>query len=256
MFICLRRFVFFFTISIERVIYGKRHDRQTLLSVFVMILGSVIAATTDPTFNLYGYVSVLLNDLFSSMYLILVKNNKAAKALSSTELLFYNSVLNLPMLLFIAAFSGQWTAALKFPDRDNFAFRVTLAASCMLGLAVNHSTFVCTRATSPLTTSVTGSFKNVLMTLVGMIAFGDFKFKVANLLGIAVSMLGGIWYATYQSLKGGKGTESDRERKLPLSSADMQLSRSTAAPGSSSMNLLVSQSGETVQQRMLQLPGS
>lgn len=247
MFICLRRFVFFFTISIERFIYGKSHDRQTLWSVFVMIFGSVIAATTDPTFNLYGYVSVLLNDLFTSLYLILVKNNKAAKSLSPTELLFYNSMLNLPMLAALAWYSGEWAGALRYPNQDTTAFRVTLAASCMLGLAVNHSTFVCTRATSPLTTSVTGSFKNVLMTLIGMVAFGDFQFKLANLVGLTVSMIGGIWYATYQSLKGSKGNGAaamdGKDHKLPLSTAD--LSRTTNTMGSSSLNLLTS--GDTTQ---------
>ena len=37
--------------------------------------------------------------------------------------------------------------------------QVTLAASCMLGLSINHSTFVCTRYNDPLTTSVAGSIK-------------------------------------------------------------------------------------------------
>ena len=37
--------------------------------------------------------------------------------------------------------------------------QVTLAASCMLGLSINHSTFVCTRYNDALTTSVAGSAK-------------------------------------------------------------------------------------------------
>ena len=37
--------------------------------------------------------------------------------------------------------------------------QVTLAASCLLGLSINHSTFVCTRYNDALTTSVAGSIK-------------------------------------------------------------------------------------------------
>ena len=73
--------------------------------------------------------------------------------------------------------------------------------SCALGLTINHSTFVCTRYNEPLTTSVAGSVKNVLMTLIGAFAFGDFVAVPWNISGLALSMAGAIWYATKTALK-------------------------------------------------------
>lgn len=41
--------------------------------------------------------------------------------------------------------------------------QLVLAASAVLGLTINHSTFLCTQVNEPLMTSVAGNLKNVLM---------------------------------------------------------------------------------------------
>ena len=79
--------------------------------------------------------------------------------------------------------------------------QLTLLAACALGLTINHSTFVCTRFNDPLTTSVAGSVKNIAMTFIGAVAFGDFLFAPWNAVGLGLSMAGAIWYATKSALK-------------------------------------------------------
>lgn len=79
--------------------------------------------------------------------------------------------------------------------------QAALLLSCVLGLSINHSTFICTRYNDPLTTSVAGNLKNVLMTAVGVFAFGDFFYHRWNSLGICISMAGAIWYATRTALR-------------------------------------------------------
>lgn len=79
--------------------------------------------------------------------------------------------------------------------------QVTLALSCVLGLTINHSTFMCTRFNDPLTTSVAGSIKNVIMTLIGAVSFGDFQYARWNVIGLGLSMAGAIWYATRAAIK-------------------------------------------------------
>lgn len=75
--------------------------------------------------------------------------------------------------------------------------------SCLLGLSINHSTFVCTRYNDPLTTSVAGNLKNVLMTVIGALAFRDFVFQPWNAVGLGISMAGAVWYATKSALRVG-----------------------------------------------------
>lgn len=76
-----------------------------------------------------------------------------------------------------------------------------MLSGCALSLSINHSTFVCTRYNDPLTTSVAGNLKNIVMTGVGVYAFGDFFYHKFNALGIAISMIGAIWYATWSAMR-------------------------------------------------------
>jgi hypothetical protein len=46
---------------------------------------------------------------------------------------------------------------------DGVGLQLVLAASAVLGLTINHSTFLCTQVNEPLMTSVAGNLKNVLM---------------------------------------------------------------------------------------------
>lgn len=76
-----------------------------------------------------------------------------------------------------------------------------MTLSCILGLTVSHSTFVCTRVNDPIMTSTAGNLKNVIMTMIGAFAFGDFRFSVWNSVGLVMSMVGAIWYAAKSAMK-------------------------------------------------------
>ncbi|KAK9820998.1 hypothetical protein WJX81_006546 [Elliptochloris bilobata] len=204
MFIALRRFTLLCTIVLERVMMNKRHDRSTLGAVAVMIGGAGVAAATDLAFSLWGYTAVVLNDFLTALYLILVKNSPASSGLTTTGLLFYNAALSLPLLGAAVAVSAEPAGILAYPDKHSRGFQATLLAACALGLTINHSTFVCTRFNDPLTTSVAGSVKNIAMTFIGAVAFGDFMYAPWNVVGLGMSMAGAIWYATKSALKAHK----------------------------------------------------
>ena len=86
-------------------------------------------------------------------------------------------------------------------DIESLFLQVSLISSCALSLSINHSTFVCTRYNDPLTTSVAGNLKNIVMTGVGIYAFGDFVYHKINAMGIGISMAGAIWYATWSAMR-------------------------------------------------------
>lgn len=87
MFIVLRRFTMVITIVVERIYFSTSHDWQVLSSVGVMVGGALVAALTDLAFNFRGYISILSNDLLTSVYLIMVKNLPAAKNTDTYTLL-------------------------------------------------------------------------------------------------------------------------------------------------------------------------
>ena len=49
----------------------------------VMMMGAILAAWTDATFNLVGYTAVFVNNIFTALYLVLMKNIKGLKDTST-----------------------------------------------------------------------------------------------------------------------------------------------------------------------------
>lgn len=72
-------------------------------------------------------------------------------------MLFYNSILSLPMLLAAVVLKGEPVHMADYPLLWHPTFQLVLLASSALGLTINHSTFVCTRVNEPLMTSVAGA---------------------------------------------------------------------------------------------------
>ncbi|KAK9847135.1 hypothetical protein WJX84_008518 [Apatococcus fuscideae] len=266
MFIALRRLTLLCTILLERFILNKVHENATLGAVVIMISGALVAAATDLTFNAYGYAAVLFNDFLTASYLIMVKNTPAASALTTTGLLFYNATLSLPLLMGAVWSSGEWDGLWAYPLLPNPEFLAILMSSCALGLTINHSTFLCTRVNDPLSTSVAGSLKNVLMTFIGIWAFGDFRWQMWNVCGLAISMGGAVWYATRSALKASRRTAAEREMltrdpdKQPLIGKDRQgaaLARSAAGAvkGKNSLQLVESAQGPALEEGRLEQQG-
>lgn len=87
--------------------------------------GALVAASTDLTFNFYGYVSVGLNDFLTALYLVMVKRSPATQGLTTTGILFYNAVLSMPALALALAVSKEPWHLLTFPDLYSKSFRVS-----------------------------------------------------------------------------------------------------------------------------------
>ena len=201
MFIVLRRFTMVITIIIERSYFSASHDWQVLSSVGVMVGGALVAALTDLAFNFRGYISILSNDLLTSVYLIMVKNLPAAKTTDTYTLLYYNAMISMMPLAITSVILGDPARILAHPALTDGKFLFSVAAAIGLGLSVGDSQYLCTRINDPLTTSVSGSLKNILMTGIGIFAFGDYVYDRFNVLGILISIGGGFWYALHCALK-------------------------------------------------------
>ncbi|KAJ0984960.1 hypothetical protein J5N97_003316 [Dioscorea zingiberensis] len=93
---------------------GKgRPPIQVSLSVVFTAVGVIIAALGDFSFDLLGYSMALLSVFFQTMYLVLVEKSGAEDGLSSVELMFYNSILSLPFLLFLIIATGEFPHSLS-----------------------------------------------------------------------------------------------------------------------------------------------
>lgn len=129
-------------------------------------------------------------------------------------MLFYSAVLAVPLLAAAVVAVGEHTRVRAFPSASAPGFSAILVMAGCMGVFINHATMVCTRANGALTISVAGPAKNIVMSVVSMLAFGDFVFTSWNMAGLVVSAGGTVWYAASEcrSIR----RRADEEKAAPV----------------------------------------
>ncbi|XP_004291270.1 PREDICTED: putative UDP-sugar transporter DDB_G0278631 [Fragaria vesca subsp. vesca] len=196
---------------------GKgKPSTQVILSVVLTAGGVVIAALGDFSFDLFGYSLALTSVFFQTMYLVLVEKSGAEDGLSSVEIMFYNSFLSLPFLLFLIIATGEFpnSFSLLLVKSTSIHFLVILILSFVMGIALNFTMFLCTIVNSALTTTIVGVLKGVGSTTLGFVLLGGVQVHGLNVTGLVINTTGGVWYsyAKYQ----------ERKSKAPKQASDVE----------------------------------
>ncbi|CAA2955467.1 UDP-sugar transporter DDB_G0278631 [Olea europaea subsp. europaea] len=175
---------------------------QVTLSVILTAAGVIIAALGDFSFDLFGYGMAFTSVFFQTMYLVLVERSGAEDGLSSVEIMFYNSILSVPFLLFLIIATGEFPDSLSilFAKSTSLSFLVILILSLVMGIILNYTMFLCTVVNSALTTTIVGVLKGVGSTTLGFVLLGGVQVHALNVTGLVINTAGGIWYsfAKYQ----------------------------------------------------------
>lgn len=160
-----------------------------------MMIGAVVAASFDLSFNLEGYCIVLLNDLFTASYGVYTKEKINPKELGKYGVIFYNaSFMILPTLL-LTVWTGEFDKAMQYTEWTSIFFAFQFLLSCLLGFLLIYAIVLCSFYNSALTTTVIGALKNVSVAYIGIFVGGDYSFSWLNFLGLNICMAGGVAYS-------------------------------------------------------------
>lgn len=200
MFTALRRFSILFTMILELKILKIYPNKGVQISVYAMVFGALLAASSDLSFSYIGYSYVMLNNIFTAANGVYMKKKLDAKDLGKYGLMFYNALFMLGPSVVLAYCTGDIDKSLQYKHWNDMLFLIQFSMSCVMGFVLTYSTILCTHYNSALTTTIIGCLKNICVTYLGMIIGGDYVFSFVNFLGINVSVLGSLLY-TYVTFR-------------------------------------------------------
>uniref|UniRef100_A0A0N4ZBK9 UDENN domain-containing protein n=1 Tax=Parastrongyloides trichosuri TaxID=131310 RepID=A0A0N4ZBK9_PARTI len=202
MFTVLRRFSILMTMLLEFALLKVKPSFAVKVSVFLMILGSIVAAVNDLAFDAYGYILIFMNDLCTAANGVYMKKKLDTKELGQNGLLYFNAFFMIIPTIIFAYVTDDTKNLVEYYTTEDITISVVICfiISCVCGFILNYSLVLCTHYNSALTTCCVGTLKNLFVTYVGMFSSGDYVFSLANFIGVNISVSGSLLY-TYVTFK-------------------------------------------------------
>ncbi|XP_055024926.1 nucleotide sugar transporter SLC35D2 [Misgurnus anguillicaudatus] len=220
MFTVLRKFTILLTMIMESRILRKSFSPWLVCSVLAIVLGALVAASSDLSFNAEGYTFVLLNDVFTAASGVYTKKTLGTEGLGKYGVLFYNAFIIIIPTVLASAYTGDLQKALTFDGWLSLTFVFYFLLSCVMGFVLMYSIILCSYYNTALTTTVVGAIKNVAVMYIGMFIGGDYIFSWPNFIGLNICISAGLIYSYITFNSPSESNMKPAEDKLPLHITD------------------------------------
>ena len=202
MFSALRRISIFMTMVAQYSCFQQTVTRPVFCSVLLMIGGSLVAAIGDLTFTAFGYVYIMLNNVFTVAVQIQTKKILATDGSNKTTMLFWSALFNTVVCGAIVMHDLP-----VFHDWSITSFQVIFVCSIVLGFFMNFGAAWTIEKNDALTLAVAGSTNSAIMGIVVCVGLFDatYTFSWVNFIGLQISTIASFAYVFYKHIPVVKG---------------------------------------------------
>ncbi|KAL5708347.1 UDP-rhamnose/UDP-galactose transporter 6 [Ranunculus cassubicifolius] len=201
---------------LEVVLDKVRYSRDTKLSIALVLLGVGVCTVTDVSVNGKGFLSAFIAVWSTSFQQYYVHYLQKKYSLGSFNLLGHTAPAQAASLLLLGPFLDFWLTNKRVDAYDYSVISVVLIlSSCVIAIGTNLSQFICIGRFTAVSFQVLGHMKTILVLVLGFIFFGKEGLNLHVIIGMAIAVLGMIWYGNASSKPGGK--ERRNTHSLPVS---------------------------------------
>jgi hypothetical protein len=219
LFLCIRRLTTPTILLYDFIARKKVQSKEINASIFFIFAGTIIAGYETLTADLFGYAVTMLNNLFTAASMAFQKDffdkNQGVK-LTAFGVLYFNSLTALPLAFVLSLVTSEISSLSSFAHVGSLSFWINFIIAGSLGPILTYSSVLSTTYNSPLSTSVTGTAKDICLTVAGALSFSDFEATTTNVFGILLSFIGtGIysWFSLQGLTTKTMSTSSDTDKE-------------------------------------------
>lgn len=230
-------FTIFKNITIVCIALGEQRIFQSSItslmwtSFALIILSSVVGAINDISFNLRGYIWMLINCAVSATYILYMRLSIRRVDFADFDSVYYNNMLAIPVMAILSITTENWSEfyADYYGDGPLVGSRnalfVGMVASSLAAFAISYSTAWSVRVASSTTYSMVGALNKLPVALSGILFFPRERHVVngGNIVSVMIAFASGVVYSVAQIQQRNKKTivrnvliESPPDETFPL----------------------------------------
>jgi len=171
-------------------------SQQVMISLGIIVFGAICYVLTDSTFRIEAYKWVLLYFVAKTTEMLYVKHVIATVPMSNWGRSYYNNFLSMFPLFIIAVANGEISKASNLLDEGEISTGALFVVflSCIVGIGISISGFMCRDAISATSFSVVGNMNKVLTVFINYMIWTQ-RASAAGLASLLICLVGGAYYA-------------------------------------------------------------
>jgi len=195
-----RSLTILFNIGFTYLILHTKTSPAAILACGVVFFGFIMGSYGESHFSLLGLFFGVCSSVFVALYGIYVKKKLQVVDNNEWRLLHYNTTLAIFLLIPVVLFSGEIKEIKTVYFLNEISFWLVMILTGVTGFLINIATFLQIKYTTPLTSTISGTAKACVQTVLSVIIFRN-PITFTNAFGIFLVLSGSLVYSLIRYYK-------------------------------------------------------